>query len=113
LLPDTLDVVFDATGHASGLDVAADHVRKGGQIVVVGLPAAPTDLFMTPLVRGEVDVTTSYGSTWRNFEQALRMMSDGTLAGDIITDGPYGIDEIEETIHLFEQGKTCKPLFQF
>jgi L-iditol 2-dehydrogenase len=107
------DVVFDATGHASGLETAAQNVRKGGQAVVVGLPASPSELFVTPLVRGEVDVTTSYGSTWRNFEQALRMMSDGNLNVDTITDGPHAIDEIEETIHRFQRGETCKPILKF
>jgi len=107
------DVVFDATGHSKGLENAAEHVRKGGQIVVVGLPTSPSKLFVTPLVRGEVDVTTSYGSTWQNFEQALRIMSDGSLDVDTITDDPCGINKIEETIGRFQRAQTCKPLFQF
>lgn len=107
------DIVFDATGHANGIKTAAEHVRKGGQIVVVGLPGSSSELFTTPLVRGEVEVTTSYGSTWRNFEQALRMMSDSGLNVDMITDGPYGMDQIEEMIHQFQIGETCKPVFKF
>ncbi len=57
------DVVFDTTGHESGVETAAEHVGKGGQIVVVGLPGEESELFMTPLVKGEVDLDTSYGST--------------------------------------------------
>src|SRR5699024_8042298 len=85
------DVVFDTTGHKSGVEMAADCVRKGGQIVVVGLPGEPSELFMTPLVRGEVSVTTSYGSTWTNFEQALRLMERGAIAVDAIIDDSFSV----------------------
>lgn len=107
------DVVFDATGHKSGVETASENVRKGGQIVVAGLPAAPAEIFFTPLVRGEIDLNTSYGSTWRNFEQALRLMSNGTISVGDITEGPFGIQEIEDTIHRFEKGEMTKPIFQF
>ena len=108
-----IDIVFDTTGHRSGVMTAADHVRKGGQIVVVGLPGEESDLFMTPLVRGEVDLNTSYGSTWRNFEQALRLMADGEIAiGDIIDDS-YTVDDPTEAFDAFLSSETCKPLFQF
>ncbi|MDX1747841.1 MAG: alcohol dehydrogenase catalytic domain-containing protein, partial [Halobacteriales archaeon] len=65
------DLVFDTTGHRSGVEMAAAQVRKGGQIVVIGLPGEPSELFMTDLVRAEVDVTTSYASLWPDFERAL------------------------------------------
>jgi L-iditol 2-dehydrogenase len=56
------DAVFDTTGHKRGVEMTADATRKGGQIVVVGLPGERSELFMTPLVRGEIDLNTSYGS---------------------------------------------------
>ena len=54
------DVVFDTTGDNSGVETAVEHVRKGGQIVVVGLPGEPSEVFMTPVVRGEIDLDTSW-----------------------------------------------------
>ena len=108
-----IDVVFDTTGHHSGVEVAAEQVRKGGQIVVVGLPGEESELFMTPLVRGEVDLNTSYGSTWRNFEQALRLMEGGEIAiGDIVDDS-FSVEEPEAAFDAFLSSETCKPLFTF
>lgn len=106
------DVIFDATGHHTGVETAAEHVRRGGQIVVVGLPAEDSELFMTPLVRGEVDLNTSYGSTWRNFEQALRLMENGTIDPEAITDS-YPIDDPVTAFEDFLEAKSCKPVFRF
>jgi len=108
-----IDVVFDTTGHRSGVEIAAEQVRKGGQIVVVGLPGEDSELFMTPLVRGEVDLNTSYGSTWRNFEQALRLMESGEIAIDDVVDESFSVDDPAAAFDAFLDSKTCKPLFQF
>ncbi|GAB7021363.1 zinc-dependent alcohol dehydrogenase [Halostagnicola bangensis] len=107
------DVVFDTTGHQSGVEMAIDHVRKGGQVVVVGLPGAPSEVFMTPVVRGEVDLNTSYGSTWQNFEQAIRLLSAGSIDADAIIDRSFSIDEPTSAFEAFLESETCKPVFSF
>ncbi|MFB6268398.1 MAG: zinc-binding dehydrogenase [Halobacterium sp.] len=107
------DVVFDTTGHKSGVEMAVDVVRKGGQVVVVGLPGDPSELFMTPPVRGEVDINTSYGSTWRNFEQALRLMDNGAVDAGAIVDTSYSTDDPEAAFEAFLHSETCKPVFSF
>lgn len=107
------DVVFDTTGHRSGLEMAADQVRKGGQVVVVGLPGEASELFVTPLVRGEVDLNTSYGSTWRNFEQALRLMENGTIDPDAIVDNSYSVSDPAGAFESFLDSEAVKPVFTF
>jgi L-iditol 2-dehydrogenase len=108
-----MDVIFDTTGHHSGVSTAAEHVRKGGQIVVIGLPGEDSELFMTPLVRGEVDLNTSYGSTWRNFEQALRLMDGGEIAIEDIVDESFNTGDPSAAFEAFLDSETCKPLFRF
>jgi len=107
------DVVFDTTGHHSGVEIAVNQVRKGGQILAVGLPGENSDLFVTPLVRGEVDLNTSYGSNWENFEQALRLMEGGEIDPDAIIDGAYEIPDADEAFQAFLNSETVKPVFQF
>ncbi|MDJ1433244.1 alcohol dehydrogenase catalytic domain-containing protein [Halostagnicola sp. A-GB9-2] len=107
------DVVFDTTGHQSGVEMAVEHVRKGGQVVVVGLPGAPSELFMTPVVRGEIDLNTSYGSTWRNFEQAIRLLSSGEIDAERIIDRSFSVDEPAAAFDAFLASETCKPVFSF
>lgn len=108
-----VDVAFDTTGHESGVEMAADHVRKGGQIVVVGLPGEDSELFMTPIVRGEIDINTSYGSTWRNFEQVLRLMEAGKIAASKILYTSFSVDDPAAAFDAFLSSETCKPVFSF
>jgi len=107
------DVVFDTTGHHSGVEQAVEVVRKGGQIVVVGLPGEPSEVFMTPLVRGEVDLNTSYGSTWRNFEQALRLLENGSVDPEPVMDTGYSVDDPSAAFEDFLDSRTVKPVFSF
>jgi L-iditol 2-dehydrogenase len=107
------DVVFDTTGHHTGVETAVEHVRKGGQVVVVGLPGAESELFVTDLVRGEVTLDTSYASTWRDFERALRLMENGSVDADAIVDTSFDVDDPEAAFEAFLAGETCKPVFRF
>lgn len=107
------DVVFDTTGHKSGPEIAVDQVRKGGQVVVVGLPGEPSELFMTPVVRGEVEVTTSYASVWGDFNRALRLMAQGVIEPGEIIDTSYSVDDPRPAIEAFLDSDTLKPVFSF
>lgn len=107
------DVVFDTTGHRTGVEMGIDHVRKGGQLVVVGLPASPSEVFMTPVVRGEIDIDTSYASTWRDFERALRLMENGAVDAEAIVDTAYDVTDPEAAFRAFLASETCKPVFGF
>lgn len=107
------DVVFDSTGHHIGISTGLDHVRKGGQVVVVGIPNETSEVSLTSVVRGEVDVNTSYGSTWTNFEQALRLMERGEIAVDKIIDTSYSVEDPATAFEAFLDSETCKPVFDF
>ena len=107
------DVVFDTTGHHTGIEMAVEHVRKGGQVVSVGLPGDPSEVSMTPIVRGEIDLNSSYGSTWRNFEQALRLMENGAIDPSTVLDFSYSISEPTEAFTSFLDSETLKPVFSF
>lgn len=107
------DVVFDATGHHRGIESAVQAVRKGGQIVVVGLPNDDSELFLTPVVRGEIDIRTSYASQWRNFDQALRLLAQAALPIDRILDHSVSVSDPGAAFESFLAGETCKPVFSF
>jgi len=107
------DVVFDATGHRSGIEEGIEYVRKGGQFVMVGLPNSPSEVFFASAVRKEVDINTSYGSKWCNFEQALRLMESGAIDISAIIDTSYDVDDPAVAFRDFLDSETCKPVFSF
>lgn len=107
------DVVFDATGHHSGIETAVDQVRKGGEIVVVGLPGEESSIPLSSLVRDEVTVDTSYGSNWTDFERALNLLEREVIAVDEFIDTSPSLADPDAAFRAFLESESCKPVFQF
>jgi hypothetical protein len=106
------DVVFDATGHESGLRSAATAVRKGGQVVLVG-QSGDISMDFTPFIRGEVDVQCSYASTWKDFEYGLRLLSEGAVEVEPLLDDRFAPSDEGDIFRAAKAGETCKPLLEF
>lgn len=104
------DVVLDATGHPSGLTTAADEVRKGGQILLVG-QTGETTMSYTPLVRGEIDVQCSYSALYEDFERALRMIKAGRIDVETFIDDRFSLLDANAAFESFLAGETAKPVF--
>ncbi|WP_042662947.1 zinc-binding dehydrogenase [Haloferax sp. ATB1] len=104
------DVVFDTTGHPSGLPMAVEQVRKGGQIVLVG-QTGETTMEFTPLVRAEVDLQCTYGATFEDFERAFRLIGSGDVDHATFLDDRFRLTESEDAFEAFLAGETCKPVF--
>lgn len=104
------DVVFDATGHPSGLTTAAEQVRKGGQIVLLG-QTGETTMAYTPLVRREIDIQCSFTSVYEDYERAVRMIESGDVDSEAIIDNRFSLLDSTEAFESFLAGETCKPVF--
>lgn len=105
------DVVVDATGHHTGPGTAIEHVRRGGQVVIVGIPGQLSELSLAPAVRGEVDIQTSYGSLWADFERALRLMATGEVDVGALQDDSFSVEDPEAAFRAFLDSETLKPVF--
>lgn len=108
--PSRFDVVFDATGHPSGLKLAMTTVRRGGQIVIVGIPGS-TELDVTELVRSELDVQCSYGSVWEDFERAIGAIRSGIVDTERFFHTQFSILDGGDAFEAALEGSTCKPVF--
>ncbi|SDY18115.1 zinc-dependent alcohol dehydrogenase [Halobellus clavatus] len=104
------DVVFDTTGHPSGLPMAVDEVRKGGQIVLVG-QAGDTTVSTTPLVRAEIDLQCSYSALYQDFDRAFKLMASGDVDHATFLDDRFSLLDAESAFESFLDGETCKPVF--
>jgi len=104
------DVVFDTTGHPSGLPMAAEEVRKGGQIVLIG-QTGETTMEYTPLVRSEVDLQCSYGAVCGDFERTLRLIQSGDVDHETLLDERFSLLEADSAFEAFLAGRTVKPVF--
>ena len=104
------DVVFDATGHESGLRTAVEAVRKRGQIVVLGLTDR-AELSFTSLVRGEVSVQCSYTYDYEDFESAIAFLRNDGVPVDRIVDDRFSLRHGTAAYEAALEKRTLKPVF--
>ncbi|MFZ3570738.1 zinc-dependent alcohol dehydrogenase [Streptomyces sp. BH097] len=81
VLPDDLDVVIETAGSASAARTAASLLRRGGRLVLTGIPAAGAaqGLDPTDLVVRQLEVRTVFGAAPDAWAHAVRMFGAGLL----------------------------------
>ena len=76
------DLVFEATGNPEAIQQSIDLVKRGGQVVLMGIYGAPAAIDPTPMVRARKNIVSAYGygaggtATWK---RALRLLAAGRL----------------------------------
>ena len=76
------DLVFEATGSPAAIQQSIDLVKRGGQVVLLGIYGAPAAIDPTPMVRARKNIVSAYGygaggtATW---QRALRLLAAGRL----------------------------------
>ncbi|MEU6282159.1 alcohol dehydrogenase catalytic domain-containing protein [Streptomyces sp. NPDC047028] len=79
-LPDDLDVVIEAAGSASAARTAAALLRRGGRLVLTGIPAPGAGgLDPTALVVRQLEVHTVFGAPPAAWAHAVRVFGAGLL----------------------------------
>ncbi|MYW65479.1 alcohol dehydrogenase catalytic domain-containing protein [Streptomyces sp. SID8379] len=79
-LPDDFDVVIETAGSASAARTAASLLRRGGRLVLTGLPAAGAEgLDPTDLVVRQLEVQTVFGAAPDAWAHAVRVFGAGLL----------------------------------
>lgn len=73
---DTFEIVIDATGSPSGIELAKNIVRKRGTIVLKSTYAGTTNIDLSYFVVNEITIT---GSRCGPFEPALNLLSRGLV----------------------------------
>lgn len=79
-------IVFDCTGHPSGIVAALALLRPRGRVVVVGVPVEPSTFALAGVVIAEHQIVGSLAYSVVDFERALDHLAAGRLrADDVIT----------------------------
>ncbi len=80
------DVVFDASGAGQAISDAAGRVRRGGKLVLVGLPhGGPIPLPVDLTVTGEVDIVGSFRFNHNEFRTSVELLAGGLDLGPLIS----------------------------
>lgn len=95
-----VDVVFECSGSNAAVKSGFNSLKKGGKAIFVALYEHQTTLFLTELVRNEIQIITSYGCNPGDYIRAfsvLEIFSEKLM--DIMTIYP-----LTEVTQAFEDG---------
>ncbi|MEM9652868.1 MAG: L-idonate 5-dehydrogenase [Actinomycetota bacterium] len=87
------DLVFDASGAGQAIADAVTRVRRGGRLVLVGLPhGGPVPLPIDLNVTGEVDIVGSFRFNHSEFRTSVDLLSGGLDLRPLISNRYAAVD---------------------
>ena len=102
---DGVDVAIVATGNLNAFDSAINLVRKGGTIVMFGVPSkdASIDINMSNVYSKEITITTTYAASDIDTKNALELIASGTIDVKSLITHKYTLEDSQKA---FEHAKT-------
>jgi len=98
------DVVIEAAGAADTARLAVHLARRGGRIVLTGIPPASTGeahgLSPTELVLREITVHTVFGAPSRAWTHAVRSFGLGVLDPSLVITHEVPLDDVAEAFRI-------------
>ena len=100
-----VDVAIVATGNLDAFRDAINLVRKGGVIVMFGVPSkgALIDIDMSVVYSKEITITTSYAASDKDTKDSLDLISSGMIDVKSLITHRYSLDDSQ---NAFEHAKT-------
>jgi 2-desacetyl-2-hydroxyethyl bacteriochlorophyllide A dehydrogenase len=98
------DAVIEAAGAPGTARLATVLARRGGRVVLTGIPASDDDPpTPTELVLGELTVHTVFGASSRAWQHAVRAFAAGALRPDLLITYEVALDDVTEAFRVLEQ----------
>ena len=100
-----VDIVIVATGSLEALRDAIKLVRKGGTIVMFGVPSKGEliDIDMSIVYSKEITITTTYAASDKDTKTALELISSGKIDVKSLITHKYSLEDSQKA---FEHAKT-------
>ena len=100
-----IDVVIEASGAPGQLPFAINLVKRGGNILQVGLPSVKPELDVYKIVLSEINIQTTLAHVCdEDLAPALEILASTPLAEELI-EGVYPLSEISAQLELLGAGK--------
>jgi len=106
-----VDAAYECSGAEDALSDCFQGVRRGGEIVQVGLFGSPIELNYDQVTFKEVQVKGSFTHNRRTWEKAIDLLRDRKVDLTSLVSREFPLDQWEEAFRLFERGVGLKYLF--
>jgi len=101
-----VDIVIVATGNLQAVDTAIDLVRKGGTIMMFGVPSKgdAMNIDMSKIYSKEITLTTSYAASDSDTKEALQLIESGRVSVKDLITHKYSITETQRAFDHAHNG---------
>ncbi|MGC8584055.1 MAG: zinc-binding dehydrogenase [Thermoproteus sp.] len=107
------DVVIEAVGSDSTVDLSVEIAAPGGRVVLVGLMPVGrrAPLHVARVVRGGIAVVGSYGARPRvDLPKVVALAEKGVLRPELLARDFYKLDQINEAVEALRSGRSIRPI---
>ena len=107
------DVMFEMSGSADALRTGIGQMAHGGRIAILGIPTAPLELDLDPVIFNMLTLKGIYGrEMYESWYQMSAMVDSGLDVSPVITHR-FGFDEFEEAFAVAGSGDSGKVLLDW
>ncbi|SHO46398.1 Alcohol dehydrogenase [Nitrosotalea sinensis] len=101
-----VDVVMVATGSISAIEQAIEFVRKGGTVMLFGVPTKDVmmSVAMSKIYSKEITITPSYAASEADTNQALQMIKDKTIDVQKLVTHKFTLDNSAQALEYAHKG---------
>ena len=104
--PDGVAAVIDCSGHPDCLQQAVDVAGYGARIVILGVPAAPSEVQLMAVAVKELSIVGSTAYSKRDFTEALEILVSGRLITDELITSEVSLSQAEAKLHELQSGSS-------
>ncbi len=105
-----VDAAYECSGALGALSDCLQGVRKGSEIVQVGLFGRSIELNYDDVTFKEVQVKGAFTHNPGTWEKAMELLRDRKVDLNSLVSGEFPLDQWEEAFRLFEKGRGLKYL---
>jgi|Deesub1362A_J573_1020465.scaffolds.fasta_scaffold00324_17 L-iditol 2-dehydrogenase len=106
------DVVFECSGSPNALRDCLDIVKKGGEVIQVGLFGRTLEVDFDRVTFKEITLKGSFTHNRRSWERGIAMLGEGKVQLRPLITEVLPLDRWEEAFRGFEEGRGLKYLLQ-
>ena len=99
-LTDRFDVVIEAAGAGGTAAMALQLARRGGRVVLIGIPAQDDAISAQHLVTNQLTVTSVFGAPPRAWVHAVRAFTAGLLDPSILVTHEFVLEDVGKAFRV-------------
>ena len=91
------DIVFECAGLPQTIAQAPMLVRRGGQVVILGICDQPVEMDFLSIITSEIDIQTAYYSRASEFARTIDLMAKGSLKANPLLTSEVPFERVTES----------------